>query len=303
LPHAVQRVFRGVSTNAFLLLVMTAALWGGNGVASRMAVGQVSPMTLVLIRWIMVCVVLAFFMRPALKTHWGELKTHWRTLLAMSAFGFTGFNILFYLAGYHTTAINITLLQSSIPPIVMVGAYVFKGARVTLMQFVGMMVTLIGVALIAAQGDVARLSSFHFNYGDVLILIACVFYAGYTVALRGRPPLPSMVFFTGLAIAAFLTAIPPFVVEVALGQAYWPTLKGWAVLTFIALGPSLASQVFYIRGVELIGPGRAGLFSNLVPPFGALFAVLILGEEFHTYHALAMMFGLGGIFIAERFGK
>ena len=52
--------------------------------------------------------------------------------------------------------------------------------------------------------------------------------------------------------------------------------------------------------MELIGPNRAGLFSNLVPIFGALFAVLILGEEFHIYHALALVFALTGIWLAEQ---
>ena len=69
---------------------------------------------------------------------------------------------------------------------------------------------------------------------------------------------------------------------------------------FVALGPSLASQLLYMRAVELIGPNRAGLFSNLVPIFGALFAVLILGEEFRIYHALALALTLAGIWLAEQ---
>jgi drug/metabolite transporter (DMT)-like permease len=84
------------------------------------------------------------------------------------------------------------------------------------------------------------------------------------------------------------------------GLSYWPTLKGWLILLFVALGPSLTSQVFFMRGVELIGPGRAGLFSNLVPMFGALFAVLLLGEEFHLYHGVALALGLAGVWLSER---
>ena len=54
-----------------------------------------------------------------------------------------------------------------------------------------------------------------------------------------------------------------------------------------------------VRGVELMGPGRAGLFNNLVPVFGALFAVLILHEPFEVYHAIALALGLGGVAIGE----
>jgi drug/metabolite transporter (DMT)-like permease len=133
-----------------------------------------------------------------------------------------------------------------------------------------------------------------------MLLAGCALYAGYTVALRDRPQMPALVFFTAMAAAACLSSLPFFAVEFAMGQAYWPTLTGWLILLFVALGPSLTSQVFFMRGVELIGPGRAGLFSNLVPLFGALFAVLLLGEEFHLYHAAAMALGLGGVWLSER---
>ena len=72
------------------------------------------------------------------------------------------------------------------------------------------------------------------------------------------------------------------------------------MLLYAALGPSLIAQVFFMRGVELIGPGRAGIFMNLVPVFGALMAVLLLGEPFATYHAAGLALVLGGIWLAER---
>jgi drug/metabolite transporter (DMT)-like permease len=80
----------------------------------------------------------------------------------------------------------------------------------------------------------------------------------------------------------------------------WPTLKGWAVLLYVGLLPSLMAQIFYMRGVELIGPARAGLFVNLVPVFGALLGVVLLGEPFALYHALGLALVLGGIALAER---
>jgi drug/metabolite transporter (DMT)-like permease len=71
-------------------------------------------------------------------------------------------------------------------------------------------------------------------------------------------------------------------------------------LLYVALLPSLLSQIFFIRGVELIGPARAGLFVNLVPVFGALLAVVLLGEPFALYHAIGLALVLGGIWLAER---
>ena len=79
----------------------------------------------------------------------------------------------------------------------------------------------------------------------------------------------------------------------------WPTAKGWAIVAFVAIGPSLVSQLSFMRGVELIGPNRAGVFVNLVPVFGAILAVLLVGEPFRWNDALALVLVLGGIVIAE----
>ncbi len=284
---------------AWLVLVVTTMLWGGNGVASRLAVGRVTPMSLVFIRWLAVCALLAIALRKPIAENLDEIRKHrWRIAL-MSGFGFTGFTVLFYASAYYTTAVNITLLQASIPPMVLGGAVVFRGLHPTPMQFVGMIVTLGGVALVATHGEPQRILETQFNFGDILVLIACVFYAGYTLALRDRPPLPPLVFFAALAFAALVTSFPFMLAEVATGRFHWPTAQGWLVLVFVALGPSLASQLLYMRGVELIGPSRAGLFSNLVPIFGAMFAVLLLGEAFHVYHALALALTLAGIWLAE----
>ena len=54
-----------------------------------------------------------------------------------------------------------------------------------------------------------------------------------------------------------------------------------------------------MRGVQLIGPSRAGLFANLVPLFGAVMAVVILGEPFAPFHLVALILVLAGIVTAE----
>lgn len=296
----IKSLLRRAYDNAWLVLVATTMLWGGNGVASRLAVGRVTPMSLVFIRWLAVCLLLAAALHPQLRKHRATIHAHrWRIAL-MAGFGFTGFTVLFYTSAYYTTAVNITLLQSSIPPMVLAFSIAFRGLKPTPMQILGMAITLVGVAIIATHGAPLRILETQFNFGDVLVLIACVFYAGYTLALRDRPPLPQLVFFTAMAFAALVTSFPFMIGEVATGRFHWPTASGWLVLAFVALGPSLASQLLFMRGVELIGPSRAGLFSNLVPIFGALFAVLILGEEFHVYHAIALAMTLAGIWLAEQ---
>ncbi len=294
-----RRAGRAFNDRAVILLILTAAMWGANGVVSRAAVGEISPMVMVTLRWLVVCAVLAPLVRRDLPRYAEALRQNRRFIVLMALCGYTGFNVLFYLAGYWTSAVNITLLQGGIPPFVLAGAALFKGARVTGLQLAGMAVSFIGVGLIATRGDLSNLGALSFNVGDLMLIAACALYAGYTVALRGRPHLPPLVFFAGMAAAAFFASLPFLATELAMGKTYWPTLRGWELVVFVAVCPSLLSQLFFMRAVELIGPGRAGIFTNLTPLFGAFFAVILLGEPFHPYHAAALALGLGGIALAE----
>lgn len=290
---------RALYNRAVILMIMTCALWGANGVVSRTAVGAISPMTMVTLRWLVVCAVLLPLVRSQMVVHAKTLRQNWRFIALMALSGYTGFNVLFYLAGYWTSAVNITLLQGSIPPMILAGAALFLRIRIKPMQMVGMVVSFIGVGLIATRGDLSNLAALDLNLGDLMLLVACLLYAGYTIALRGRPHLPPLVFFAGMAIAAFLESLPFFAAELLSGRFHWPTPKGWALVVFVGIGPSLLSQLFFMRAVELIGPGRVGIFSNLTPLFGALFAVTLLGEPFHLYHVAALALGLSGIALAE----
>jgi drug/metabolite transporter (DMT)-like permease len=285
---------------AYLLLALTALMWGGNAIAGRLAVGHVSPMILTCLRWVIVVVVMLPLVGRQTMAEWPMLKKRWLFIILMGSCGFTIFNALFYAAAHHTTAVNLTIFQGSIPVLVLIGTVLFFQARVVPLQVIGMIVTIAGVILVSVKGDLEILRTLALNVGDVFTLIACVFYAGYTLGLRRRPAIPALSFFAAMATVAFLSSIPLVVMEVVQGTAQWPTAKGWLILLYAGLMPSLVSQLFFMRGVELIGPARAGIFVNLVPVFGALLAVVLLGEPFALYHGLGLALVLGGIWLAER---
>lgn len=301
--HPTQTWLQRAWGNAYLLMVLTTLIWGGNAVASRFAVGNISPMALTSFRWVGVCLIMPFLLRRQIAAHLPQIRAHWLYIALLGITGFTAFNTLMYVAAYSTTAINIGILQGSIPIFVLLGAFVAYRIPIGAMQALGVAVTLLGVAVTASRGDVHVLANLRFVPGDLLMILACVFYAGYTVAVRSRPPMPQLVFFTVAAASACLISLPLLAVEIAMGRFHMPTSAGWAILAFTVIGPSILSQLSFMRAIELIGPGRAGVFVNLVPVFAPILAVLLLGEPFGLYHALALALVLGGIFIAERLGR
>ena len=132
------------------------------------------------------------------------------------------------------------------------------------------------------------------------MLAACVLYSFYTVALRDRPQMPGAAFFTLLAVIAAITSLPLLLYEAMTIGLTLPTQKGWMITAWVAIFPSCLSQLFYLRGVDLIGPGRAGVFVNLVPVFSAVLAVVLINEPFAPYHALALALVIGGIWLAQQ---
>jgi drug/metabolite transporter (DMT)-like permease len=295
-----RRAWTPVWSQPYLLLALTTLMWAGNAVASRLAVGEIGPMTLTSLRWVVVIAILAPLLYGDLVRHLPALRPRWRLIVLMGCLGFTAFNALMYAAAHTTSAINLGIVQGSIPMIVLLGAFLAYRTPVSTVQIAGALVTIVGVLTVAAQGDLAVLTGFAFNPGDLMMIVACLFYAGYTVGLRDRPPVPGLVFFAAMAFVACLTSLPLLAWENASPPTGWPSPKGWLILLYVSLGPSLLSQLFFMRGVELIGPGRAGIFVNLVPVFAPVLAVAILGEPFRWYHAVALALVLGGIWLAER---
>ena len=291
------------ATRAYLLLAFTMAGWAGNVVAARLAVGEVSPMVIISVRWAIVASCLAAITSRQLVASLPQLKRDWKRILVMGACGFSAFNALFYVAAHYTTGVNIAILQGTVPIFVVLGAAVLHRVRVGPIEIVGMAAALVGVAEIATAGRLATIAAFRFNLGDVLMLVAGLLSAGYTLALARRPRVSNLMFFSALATMAFLTSLPLLGYEIATGTVEWPTLKGGAIILFIAIFPSFLSQLGFMRAVQLIGPGRAGLFANLVPVFGAFLAVIILGEPLALYHVIGLCLVVGGIFAAETAGR
>lgn len=289
--------------NAYVLLLLTTLFWGGNAVAGKMAVGHVSPMFLTTARWSLACAVLLAFGWPRLKADWPVVRERLAYLTILSGTGFTAFNLALYSALMYTSAINVSIEQAGMPMLIFIANFILFGLRVSWAQIVGFVVSLAGVMLTAVHGEPLRLLDLEVNFGDALMLIAIVVYSGYTVALRYRPAVHWQSLMIVMCGAAAVTSVPFSVGEYLYGAAILPDAQGWAVIAFTAMFPSIMSQALYIRGVELIGANRAGLFMNLVPIFGTLLAIALLGEMFHPYHAVAMAMVLGGIAVAEWGGR
>lgn len=284
---------------AYALLIFTTWCWGLNTIISRLAVGEISPMQLVMFRWAAVIIIMLVFARKQIAKDWPILRQHLVFLSILGSLGFTVFNYLFYLAGHYTSALNIGILQGSIPVFVLLCSLLILRKGFTAVQTLGILITLFGVVIVASGGDLREVTALVINRGDLYIVIACFLYALYSVVLTRRPKVSAISLFAVMSVAAWVCSLPLLAYEISQQGWLAPTANGWIITLVVTIFPSLLAQIFFIKSVALIGPSRAGIFINLVPVFGSIMAVLFLQESFEQHHAFSLALVLGGIAVSE----
>lgn len=288
-----------ILTNPHFLLTLTSIFWAFNTVAGRAAVGEVSPLLIVSVRWFFVSIILSILCRNQLIETWSILNKKIKWLIFMGLFGFTGFNSAYYVAAHDTIAINLGLVQGTMPAFIIIIAWIWLKDKINFTQFLGVLITFIAVLIVVCSGNFNALIELELNSGDIVMIFACTLYAIYAVGLRKKPKISALPLLTFFAYIAFLGSLPGFIYETYSNQLILPGQKGFIILGVIIIFPSLLAQIFFIKGVEKIGPSRSGLYTNLVPVFSSLLAVFFLGEEFQFFHLLSLIMIFTGIYLFE----
>jgi drug/metabolite transporter (DMT)-like permease len=292
-----------------LLLTLPPLMWAGNAVVGRAMVGSVGPLTLNAMRWWLALLILLplgwrIVRRPS------DVTTRWKHLALLGLLGVGAYNALQYLALQTSPPINVTLIASSAPVWMLLVGALFYGEAVKPRQWAGAALSLLGVALVLARGNLEALMQIRLVAGDLTILLAIALWALYSWQLA-RPP-ESM---RGDARPAWNWA--EFLLVQMLFGTLWASLFAvlettfapvpiqWsaallAVWLFVAIGPSLIALRCWGLGVATVGPTVAAFFSNLTPLFAAVLSAALLGEAPRPYHGAAFVLIVAGIVVSSR---
>ena len=291
-------VYSFIFKNGIILLSLAMLGWAGNTVAGRMSTGEISPMVVVFLRWFIISIFLILFLNKKLILSFKLISGKLVWLCLMGSLGLTGFNALFYIAAQNTTAINLGIIQGIMPAIILVGSVIIFKEAVNLTKVTGLIIAFFGVLVVVSQGDYERVILLSFNYGDLVMLCACFFYSGFTLGLKNKPVIDPIVLMTYFSLSALIFSIPLLIIEYYLGLIQVPaTSTAWLTILYIAFVPSFLAQIFFIRGVELVGASKAGLFINFLPIFAAILGVLLLGERLFIYHLISLFIVLLGVYL------
>jgi drug/metabolite transporter (DMT)-like permease len=153
------------------------------------------------------------------------------------------------------------------------------------------------VAAILAHGDWRRLAALDLNQGDLMMLAAMLNWAVYTNLLaRSGIVLPGLAFVFVTGAFGLAGLLPFYLWELVTGRgAFALTPATIGGIAYTAVGSSVIATMCFMFGLARVGPTRAALFTHLVPVFGALFGVLLLGERLGLHHLAGFGLILAGI--------
>jgi drug/metabolite transporter (DMT)-like permease len=261
--------------------------------------GPVPAVALSFWRWVGAFAVAFCFAWPHLKKDWRVLLSQWKLMFVLAATGIAFFNTAAYIGLSGTTALNVLLLQSCLPLIVTIWAFALFNERPSAWQLAGIVVSLTGVAIVAAHGSLDVLWRFRFYRADLWILASAAIYGIYVVLLRRRLEVHPLSFMqVAMGLGACMVA-PIYLWELSQGVRMTDQWQNFAGIAYMAVFPSFISYLFFNRGVQLIGSARAGQSTHMMPLFGSIMAVLFLGETLHLYHLAGAVLIAAGIVLAQ----
>jgi drug/metabolite transporter (DMT)-like permease len=284
----------------YLLLSITALCWAGNAIVGRLAAGHIPPVTLSFLRWLLAFLIILPFAWKHLKRDWGAIRSYLGTMIVLSVTGIGGFNTLQYWALEHTQALNTLLLQSAGPLFVAVWSLILLGVRLTLAQAGGIVLSLAGVLVILLHGDLTTLKNIEFNKGDLIFTAALVMFGLYSVLSLKRPQIHGLSFVGFTFGCGVLCLVPLLVWELLSRPVMQLDTANLLTLFYVAVFPSTLAYLCFNRGVQLIGANRAAPFFHIIPVFGAVMAIVFLGERPQLFHIIGFALVLTGVFVASR---
>lgn len=283
---------------AHVLAFISVLLLGANFVVVRNIHDQYPLTVLSLWRWGGSALLLLPFIWTDLRHDWPIVRRNWRFFVISGMLMPILGSLTGYLAMEHTVAVNGGIIQSMIPAIVVLLAWIIGIERVKALQIIGLAVATSGVLYIITQGDVTILRSLDVNAGDLFLLISACSLASYTVYYKRQAEKPRPLVLVAVICGTGALYHLPFVLyEFWQGTPMPFTMATTLSIVFVAIFPSLLTVIFLNYGIEKLGSGTATAYHYFMPVVTAVLAFLFLNEAIAWFHLIGTAMILVGVYL------
>ena len=293
------------NTKAYLFLTLAALFWSGNFIVGKAAsTYEIPPFSLNFYRWFFAFLILFPFTYKEVLNKKNYVFENLGLFIILGITSITIFNSIVYYSLYYTQVISGILMISTIPVWILFFASFLKIEKTNLFQILGVILSLTGVLFIVTKADIQLIKELEFNKGDLSMVIGMLSWAIYSALLRKKThPISQLALLEIIIICGFIFLVPIYFIEMSFGNKIVLGLPFILTLGYVVLFPGIFAFLFWIKGIDIIGANRSGVFLHLMTIFGALMAIVILGEKFMFYHFLGAIFIIAGITLSNKSKK
>jgi len=290
------------NNKAYVFLILATLFWSGNFIVGKAAsFFEIPPFTLNFYRWTFAWLILAPFTLKEIIEKRNHIFKNIKLILILGITSITIFNSIVYYSLNFTQVISGVLMISTIPVMIIFFSWVFKIEKTNIYQILGVILSLLGVAIIVTKADFDLLINLDFNKGDLWMVVAMFSWAMYSALLRKKKfELSQLSLLEVIISSGLILLVPAYLIEMSLGFKLNLNLPFVLTLSYVVLFPGLASFICWIKGISIIGSNRSGIFLHLMPIFSTVLAIIIFKEKFMNFHLFGAFFIIAGIFLSSR---
>ncbi len=284
------------------LCALTATIfWAGSLIVARIAVGEISPLTLGATRALLALFLLCFVLLPQARREWAVAKAFLPQMALGSLVGVAAFAPLSYFAAQSTTALNLSLISVTTPIFILLLDAV-RGEKHSLHQWCGGTLALLGALYLVSGGQLESLWHLQFTKGDIIMLCATLGFAVYSIVIKNPPKgLSSGTIMLWMTFLASMMLIPSALWE--MQQSYAVFRWNGTVLFCIVFSAVCSSIIPWWAWNVALHKAGASLCASIyftLPLWAGLQAYVILGEGISHVHAISGVLIIGGIVWSNR---
>jgi drug/metabolite transporter (DMT)-like permease len=279
----------------WILLILCNLFWAGNYVIGKYVVAEITPLMITFSRWLLASFLLLGIASHFEKPKWKVVIKEWPLLTILGILGIIGYNLALYSALDYTSSTNASLVNALNPGVIVICSTIFLKEKFSKLQGAGIIVSLLGVMVILTGGNIAQVFEMEYNKGDLLMIVAIVTWALYSVLgkkLKNTPPITA----SGLSALAATIIMAPFVISqgVNFGEISSLAING---ILYMTVFPSVLSFIFWNLAIREIGANQTGIFLNLIPVFTAIIS-WILGNNITIVQISGGVLVFMGVYLA-----
>jgi drug/metabolite transporter (DMT)-like permease len=283
----------------YAVLVVQSLMASGTHIVAKVVVRDVDAFTLTLVRTVLSAIAMGLILmlrgkKPSVRRE-DYAAFFWLAVLAVPLNQF-----LFLYGMKYTIPSNAALLYATTPVIVLVFSHFFLGESLSGLKIAGVILGFVGVTIVIFERGLS--ASMEYVFGNLVIFVAVLAWAGYTV--YGR----TMIVKYGAIESSCLTLIGGTILFIPLGilpALRFPyetlTTANWLQIGYLAIVTSVFSYLLWYFALGRIEAGKVALFSNLQPILVTILAVTLLGQSVTGAFVLGGTLAIGGV-IAAQFG-